>query len=166
MVTYSSISTNDFEGYGECVMGTKGMMVIEKEESVYLWGGAGRSTAVTVTTSGGGPKLDASSSTDPADRRAAATGQASLGAAPPSRGYREEMEHMAYCIRMRQEGMSRDREDLKLRCDGRAAMADAIIALTSNQAMRQQKRIDFQDSWFRDDSTEVPDADMRVEEVS
>jgi predicted dehydrogenase len=166
VVTYSSISTNDFEGYGECVMGTKGMMVIEKEENVYLWGGSGRSTAVTATTSGGGPKLDASSSTDPADRRAATTGQASLGAGPPSRGYREEMEHMAYCIRMRQEGMSRDREDLKLRCDGRAAMADAIIALTSNQAMRQQKRIDFQDSWFRDDSTEVPDADMRVEEVS
>ena len=25
--------------------------------------------------------------------------------APPSRGYREEMEHLAYCIRMREEGM-------------------------------------------------------------
>jgi hypothetical protein len=147
-------------------MGTKGTLVIEAEQNAYLWGVTGRSTAVTATTSGAGPKLDASSSPDPGERRAAETGQASLGAAPPSRGYREEMEHLAYCIRMRQEGTERDRETLKPRCDGRAAMADAIIALTSNQAMKQQKRIDFQDSWFRHDSPEVPDADMRVEEVS
>ena len=36
-VTYSSISTNDFESYGECVMGTKGTLVVEKEETAMLW---------------------------------------------------------------------------------------------------------------------------------
>jgi predicted dehydrogenase len=165
VVTYSSISTNSFEPYGECIMGSTGTMVIESEQSAYLWGGAGRSTAVTATTAGAGPKLDASSSTDPGERRATDTGLASLGAAPPSRGYREEMEHLAYCIRTRQEGMDRDRANLKPRCDGRAAMADAIIALTSNQSMRRQSRITFLDSWFGDDPREVPDADMQVEEV-
>ncbi len=69
VVTYSSISTNMFEPYGECVMGTKGTMVIESEQNVYLWGGAGRTTAVTATTAGSGPKLDASSSADPGDAR-------------------------------------------------------------------------------------------------
>ncbi len=166
VVTYSSISTNAFEPYGECVMGTKGTMVIESEQNVYLWGGAGRSTAVTATTAGGGPKLDASSSADPGERRATATGAESLGSAPPSRGYREEMEHFAYCIKMREQGMSRDRADLKPRCDGRAAMADAIIALTSNQAMRHQERIAFEDNWFKDDSTSVPDGDMKAEQVT
>jgi predicted dehydrogenase len=166
IVTYSSISTNMFEPYGECIMGTKGTLVIEAEQQAYLWGGAGRSTAVTATTSGAGPKLDASSSTDPGERRAADTGAASLGATAPSRGYREEMEHLAYCIRMRDEGMDRDRANLKPRCDGRAAMADAIIALTSNQAMRQQSRIAFQENWFKDDVPDVPDADMRVEEIA
>jgi predicted dehydrogenase len=166
VVTYSSISTNAFEPYGECVMGTKGTMVIESEQNVYLWGGAGRSTAVTATTAGGGPKLDASSSSDPGDRRATATGAESLGSAPPSRGYREEMEHFAYCIRMRGQGTSQDRAALKPRCDGRAAMADAIIALTSNQAMKHQKRIAFEENWFKDDSTSVPDGDMTAEPVT
>src|SRR5204863_9358083 len=31
VVTYSSISTNDFEPYGECVMGSKGTMIVEQE---------------------------------------------------------------------------------------------------------------------------------------
>ena len=53
IVTYSSISTNSFEQYGECVMGTNGTMIIEKgEQNIYLWGVTGRSTSVTATTSG------------------------------------------------------------------------------------------------------------------
>ena len=31
IVTYSSINTNGFETYGECVMGTQGTMIVEKE---------------------------------------------------------------------------------------------------------------------------------------
>ena len=74
-------------------------------------------------------------------------------------------QHHWLANRMREEGMEQDREKLKPRCDGRAAMADAIIALTSNQAMKLQKRIEFQDNWFQYDSPDVPDGDMRVEEV-
>src|SRR5205807_1523093 len=37
VVTYSSISTNQFEPYGECVMGTRGTMVVEMEASVMLY---------------------------------------------------------------------------------------------------------------------------------
>lgn len=165
VVNYSSISTNSFEPYGECIMGSKGTMVIEEEKNIYLWGGNVRTTAVTVATAGGGPKLDASPSTDPGERRAADTGLASLGTAAPSRGYREEMEHLAYLIRMREQGMERDRADLKPRCDGRAAMADAIIALTANQSMKHQRRISFEANWFAHDSMDVPDADMTVEQV-
>ncbi|MCI0377212.1 MAG: Gfo/Idh/MocA family oxidoreductase [Gemmataceae bacterium] len=164
IVTYSSISTNAFEPYGECVMGTRGTMVIEAEQNVYLWGTAGRNTAVTATTAGGGPRLDASAS-DPADRRAGDMGQAALGYAPPSRGYKEEMEHLAYCIRMREQGTQADRDALKPRCDGPSAMADAIIALTANQAMKRQQRIAFEENWFRADSMDVPDADMVEERI-
>ena len=161
VVTYSSISTNGFEPYGECVMGSQGTMIIETEQNVYLWGGAGRSTAVTATTGGSGPRLDASASTRRrGERRAADTGQDRLGAAPVSRGYREEMEHLAYCIRMRDQGTEARPRTLKPRCDGRAAMADAIIALTANQAMKHQRRIVFDDRWYRPESTDVPDPDM------
>jgi predicted dehydrogenase len=157
VVTYSSISTNSFEPYGECVMGSKGTLVVEQEQSVMLWGVAGRSTEVTVTTAGGRPALEASSSTAPEERRAAARGESSLGFAPVSRGYKEEMEHFAYCVRMRDQGMERDRQEVKPRCDGRRAMGDAIMALTANKAMRHQQRIIFNPNWYDPHSDEVPD---------
>ena len=45
-------------------------------------------------------------------------------------------------------------------------MADAIIALTSNQAMKNLRRVNFEDNWFKADKSEVPDADMTVENIS
>lgn len=174
IVTYSSISTNMFEPYGECVMGSQGTMIVEKEENVMLYseGGAARSTSVSVTTTPAGqPALDSTSSPGPGGAAAAAIGKDALGAGPPSRGYREEMEHFAYCIRLAKEAKKEDRP--KPRCDGPAAMADAIIALTSNRAMRgtkennyQPQRIDFKAEWFDPKSPDVPDADMVAEKIS
>jgi hypothetical protein len=42
-------------------------------------------------------------------------------------------------------------------------MADAIIALTSNIAMKQNQRVDFKHAWFdiHDDAT--PEVDLGVE---
>jgi predicted dehydrogenase len=157
IVTYSSISTNDFEPYGECVMGNQGTLVVEGEQNALLYGGAGRSTAVTVTTTGGAPALASGASEAPAAVRAANTGQAALGG-PISRGYREEMEHFAYVIRMRDQASERDRQNLQVRCPGPNAMADAIIALTSNHAMRRHERIEFKPEWFNPDSSETPDS--------
>ncbi len=171
VVTYSSISTNGFERYGECVMGTRGTLVVEEEQNAFLWPGApaggvaARSLEVTASTGGSGPALDTSASTAPTERRAQSVGENALGNNPPSRGYREEMEHLAYCIRMRDEGMAADRESLQPRCHGRAAMADAIIALTANKAMRTRQRIAFRPEWFDADSSAVPDADMQPESL-
>jgi predicted dehydrogenase len=163
IVTYSSINTNSFEPYGECVMGNRGTLVVEMEQNAMLWGGAGRSTSVSVSTAGGGaPALTSGASDSPGDRRAASRGEASLGHEPVSRGYREEMEHFAYVIRTRDQASGQDRANLQVRCPGPAAMADAIIALTANQAMRHQRRIEFDPRWFDPASTEVPDADMRA----
>jgi hypothetical protein len=74
------------------------------------------------------------------------------------------MEHFAYCIRMWDQGLSRKDRPLP-RCHGTAAMADAIIALTSNLAMRKQQRIEFKEEWFDPESAEVPDKDMKAEVV-
>ena len=163
IVTYSSISTNQFEAYGECVMGTKGTMVVELEKSIFLYPEtAGRSATTSVTSAGGGkPALDTSSSTG------GSTGplvNPITAASSVSRGYREEMEHFAYCIRMREQGMMSDRPNV--RCDGPHAMADAIIALTSNLAMKHQKRIEFKPEWFDPKSSEVPDAEMKPEIIT
>jgi predicted dehydrogenase len=167
-LTYSSISTNDFEKYGECVMGSKGTLVVEMEQNAFLWGIAGRSTEVTANTAGGNrPVLDTSSSTAPAERQATATGQNAIGHNVVSRGYREEMEHLAYCIRMLPANPSpEERAEFKPKCDGRAAMADAIVALSANQAMKHQRRVEFRDEWFDPASDAVPDADMRETPIS
>lgn len=163
-VTYSSINTQSYQWYGEQLMGTNGSLIVDKEAEVLLYGGSnpndamGRNTAVTVTTTGGGaPVLSASASEAPAERRAAAIGAGSVGFDLPSKGYREEMEHFAYCLRMRNEGMEKDRAELQPRCDGQAAMDDAIIALTANLAMRKGQRIVFQDAWFDPQSPAVPE---------
>src|SRR5205823_1506857 len=108
-VTYSSINSNGFEPYGECVMGSKGTLIVASEQNAYLYGLDGRSTDVTVNTAGGRPALDASASTgppiaaQPREQQAAAVGQNAIGHNPPSRGYREEMEDLAFCIRKLQE---------------------------------------------------------------
>ncbi len=73
------------------------------------------------------------------------------------------MEHLAYCIRMRDQGMRGDRADLIPRCHGRAAMADAVIALTSNQAFREQRRLAFEEAWFNG-TGEPPAWDRELQE--
>jgi predicted dehydrogenase len=179
VVTYSSISTNSFEPYGECVMGTRGSMVVEKEESIMLFPerdqnkkvGEERPTGVTVATTGGGkPTVDATATTgalEPA--KAQAAGQAALGAGPVSRGYTEEIAHFAYCVRMHQEAKGSD-EKLKWRqtprCHGRVAMADAVIALTSNLAMKHRQRIEYKPEWFEAESKEVPDKENQPEGIT
>jgi predicted dehydrogenase len=143
IVTYSSISTNQLESYGECIMGTKGSMIVELEKSIFLYPEGGRSATATLGSAGGGkPALESSSST----AGTSALVSPITAASNVSKGYREEMEHFAYCIRMRDQGMMKDRPNV--RCDGEHAMADAIIALTSNLAMKHQKRIEFDPDWF------------------
>ena len=170
IVSYSSISTNGFEAYGECLMGSRGSLVVEGEQSAMLYTeknptakGANlpRSTNVSVSTvAANKPALEASSTWGPAAPTAAtAAGPAGAPAAAASisRGYKEEMEDFAYCIRRWNQGMSSDRK--MTRCPGRVAMADAIIAFTANLAMTRKQRIEFKEGWFDAESAEVPEKD-------
>ena len=45
---------------------------------------------------------------------------------------------------------------------GMAALADAVIALTSNLAMKQKRRIEFDERWFDYSSPETPEGSMAV----
>ncbi len=171
IVTYSSINTNAFEPWGECIMGTKGTMYVEKEETVYLYGSGGKSTAVTTSVTGPGAPATTASSTWEA---ATAKGRSALGAdGPVSRGYREEMEHFAYCVKLWEDKNVKKEERAHPRCEGTVAMADAIVALTANRAMRghagngfKPDRIAFEKEWFDPQSKVVPDPEMKGEVVS
>ena len=181
VVTYSSINTNAFDNWGEQVMGNRGTLVVDKEQELLLYKendpnrgtAGGKSTSVTVDNTKGKPVLETSASTSnptaAAGLGAVATG--GYGGEPPSRGYREELEHFAYCIRhgdpknfhqfseLSREDFANNAEARSLtpRCRGEVALADAVIALTANLAMREHRRIEFQESWFDYKSKDVPD---------
>ena len=135
----------------ECVMGTTNADHPKKESTRLPLQRSGPIDEVTAGTGGGRPTIDASSSSAPIEnKRAQEAGAGSMGPTI-SYGYTEEMTHMAYLVK-HQGQMSeaeRNRPENKLRCDGRKAMADAIIALTANQAMRRNQRIEFKENWFR-----------------
>ncbi len=141
VVTYSSINGNGFGGYGEIVMGTKGTIIIERERdltpiindretSVH----AGKSSGAALdTTESGAPVAAASKSTGPV-----------------SRGYTEEIEHWAWCIR------NRDPNNMP-RCGPATALADATIALMANRAIEDKRKIEFDPDWFKIESDVTPD---------
>jgi len=152
VVTYSSINGNGFGDYGEVVMGTKGTLVLEREQDVMLYKGAAKDTRVTVAKAKDGtPTLDTTESGGGGG--AAAAGKSGGDGAPPSRGYTEEMEHWAWCIR-------NPAPENQPRCKPEVAIADAVIALVSNIALANpdtQARITFKPEWFDIGSDETPE---------
>lgn len=167
VVTYSSINTNRFENYGEMVYGTRGTLIVEGEKDLLLYkevdannpgSGGGKSTYVTVGNQGGKPTIETSPSL------AGASGPAVPGTGwdeAPSRGYREELEHFAFCVRNNKSDRIYEVDDPTLslipRCRGEVALADAVIALTSNISMREKRRVEFDPAWFDYQSDAVPD---------
>ena len=144
-VQYSSINGNGFGGYGEIVFGTKGTLILEKEQEITVdlkGGGSGSPSSVRVG-GGGGPTMDTQAS--------GAQGPVAKGKSEKvSRGYQEEIEHWAWCIR-------NPSPENKPRCHPEVAMGDAIIALVTNAAAREGKRVEFNKKWFDIHSDETPE---------
>ena len=155
VVTYSSMNTNRWEPYGEAVFGSRGTLVMKTEKDALYWKEASASSGGgldqrlwVLDKDDGGPVIDTYETTAPT---AAAT--KNLVGDKVSRGYREEMEHFCHCIAT---------GDDTLRCNGTVAMADAIMALTANLAMKHKKRIEFKQEWFDPDNPAAPETDEQV----
>lgn len=147
MVTYSSINGNGFGGHGEVVFGTKGTLILEEEQTAMLFKGSSTSTAIEVNNKGGKPAMDTyETGGGAAVAQAAASG-------PVSRGYKEEIEHWAWCIR-------NPAPEHKPHCTPTVALGDAVIALTANQAIAKQTRIEFKPEWFDPARSETPDGSV------
>jgi len=144
VVTYSSLTTNEAENYGEQVMGTRGTLAILAEKDVYLLKEkALRDTRISwVERRVAEPSAVSTSTTQ-------WTAGAGLQDTLTSRGYREEQEHMAWLIRHPGEG--------RPRCGAEVGLADAVVTLASNMAARQRRRIEFQPAWFDVNSDAAPE---------
>lgn len=148
VVSYSSINGNGFGGYGEVVMGTRGTLVLEREKEVMLYA-SGPATRVGVKDDKGGPTMDTTASGE--------AGAVAKAAEPKdvSRGYREELEHWAWCIRQN------NFEECQPRCKPDVAVADAILALSANVAIRHSQEgkggyLQFDENWFDINSDALP----------
>ena len=138
-VQYASINGNGFGGYGEIVFGTKGTLILDREQELKLPDGGN-----SIKASGkGGPTMDTQASGEVVEMK-------SSGPANVSRGYTEEIEHWAWCIR-------NPAPENKPRCHPRVALGDAVIALTTNIAAKLGHRVDFKEEWFDPNSDEVPE---------
>ncbi|MBQ9874437.1 MAG: Gfo/Idh/MocA family oxidoreductase [Thermoguttaceae bacterium] len=177
-VAYATINGNGFGGYGEVVFGTKGTLQIDSEKEAYLY----RTSAINdkIKVAGSVGKLDVPISED-GDQLSAAIGYQGVYATDVSRGYCEELEHWAYCVR-KNPNCDPDAVDeeimpqlcqtfgaqsfgdsagakpaLLTRCRGEVAIWDAIIALVTNISAALNETIEFKDSWFDYDSDETPE---------
>jgi len=149
-VQYASINGNGFGGYGETVLGTEGTLVLEteKEAMVFKTSGVDKKIKVAMGKDAKNTPRPVLQLDDAGDAESAAIG--ALGTLPAERGYTEELEHWAWCVR------NRDPENLP-RCPPQVALGDAVIALVTNMAAREGARIEFKKEWFDIDSDETPE---------
>ncbi|MGA2031717.1 MAG: Gfo/Idh/MocA family oxidoreductase [Thermoguttaceae bacterium] len=145
-VQYASINGNGFGGYGEIVYGTKGTLILEREQEVMLFKGPAAASTIKVSGGAGGPTMDTQASGAAHPSAASSSGKE----APVSKGYAEELEHWAWCIR-------HPAPQNQPRCRPEVALGDAVIALVTNMAARQGKRIEFKEEWFDIDSDDTPE---------
>ena len=149
------------------------MLYPEKNPAVKGGPADARAMTVTVDAKGSGkPALDSSSTWGPA----VSAGQAGRGpgggsaGGVVSRGYREEMEDFAFCVRQwdtKGQGVLRQTAAaaaLPRRGGdgGRDHRADGQPGDARHEGERNQpERIEFKDAWFDPKSAEVPDGDTK-----
>ncbi len=150
-VQYASINGNKFGEYGETVLGTEGTMLLETEKDVMLYKKAdtkGKTRVAAKKQKGEKDARPVLKIDEDGDEESATVGHMAMLQA--ERGYAEELEHWAWCIR------NPAPENLP-RCPPTVALGDAIIALTANLSAREGRRIDFKEEWFDPESDETPE---------
>jgi predicted dehydrogenase len=131
-------------------MGSKGTLILDREQEVLLFKESDTSTKIGVKDDKGGPTLDTQASgKGPSLAKAAIdTG------GPVSRGYTEEIEHFAWCIR--------NNAPDQPRCRAEIAIGDAVIALACNVAIENSFNgkggyLKFEESWYDLNHDATPD---------
>jgi len=156
-VQYASINGNGYGGYGETVLGTRGTLQIDREKEAMLWktsqvDGKIKPDMIKVRVDGKEQKVPGIVVHEAGDPESAAFGQ--MSAKDAGRGYQEQLEHWAWCVRKNPDLAD---PDIQPKCHPKLALGDAVIALTTNRAARSGERIEFKKEWFDIDSDETPE---------
>ena len=148
-VQYSTINGNGFGGYGEIVYGTKGTLVLTSEAESELFRSEGSA----------GSRVSAAAESAALDTQSSGPAQVAVGGAKAevSRGYAEELQHWAWCIR---ENPKADPDKEHPRCYPKIALTDSVIALVTNIAADTGKSITFNPEWFEINKDATPETEI------
>lgn len=157
-VAYSSINGNGFGGHGETVLGELGSLQLDIEKEAMLFFRNEINTKSKIVKENDGTlQLKKLEEGDPLSAAIGFQGLYGLDG-DISRGYCEEIEHWAWCIRVNPDADESD--PLKVsKCSPEVALADAVIALTTNISSRRDETIEFREEWFDINSDETPERD-------
>jgi len=150
-VHYASINGNGYGGYGETVLGTDGTLLLQLEQQAMLYktSATDSRTKVSFSRKQGRPVLDINPD---GDETSAAVGRMAIKDA--ERGYQQQIEHWAWCVRKNPEVQD---PEVQPRCYPKVALGDAVIALTTNIAAKEGRRIEFDKAWFDPQSDATPE---------
>jgi len=154
-VTYSCVATNALESYGEQVFGTRGTLLVDEQREVLLFkevapetGTDPKATEIAVATSVSGAGELTTSASDTGGDASAAPIPGDIGTFV-NRGYGEQLEHFAWCIR-------NPDADNQPRCGADVGLANVVMASVADAAVRQKTRIEFEPEWFDIDQEATP----------
>ncbi len=141
----SVVTGNGFSGYGETVLGTEGTLIVERETEALLFGRFARTDKIRVVNDSDGPKLQRAPD---GDHVSAAVGN--MATVEASRGYTEQLEHWAWCIR-------HPAPENQPRCNPQIALANAVVTQVTELSTKTRRRIDFAQPWFDPHSDDTPE---------
>jgi predicted dehydrogenase len=130
--TFSSIESNAFEDHYEMFLGTKGTLILQNENEVYLFNeGESQTTRVEVSTQTAAPVADASA-TRPADAPGRTVNAANQGLTDRGISYKNEIAEFCASVRTGQ----------PVRCGPEKAMKSALAVLLANRSAEKHVRLE------------------------
>ena len=150
---FDMIIGNEFDGYGETVLGRKGSLVLEDERKAMLFHTSDVDKSLRVVEkkgSKGEPAIDVPKD-GKADEESEALGRLALQGADA--GFATELEHWAFCCKPTADGKA----NAKPRCDAEAGLYTTVLTVAATKAVKLETRVDFKKQWFDVASDETPD---------
>jgi predicted dehydrogenase len=157
---FDIIIGNEFDGYGETILGRQGSLVLESERKAMLFSTSDVNKNLRVIEKKAGTDKDAKSvpaidvpKDGKADEESQARGLLALQGADA--GFATELEHWAFCCKPPADGKASF--DAKPRCDAEKGLYATVLTVAAARAVKTGKRVDFKEEWFKVASDETPD---------
>jgi len=152
-VQFDLIIGNEFDGYGETVLGRQGSLVLENEQKAMLFHTSDVDKSLRVVekkNTPGAPGIEVPKD-GKADEESESLGRLALQGADA--GFATELEHWAFCCKPPAD----NKAATKPRCDAEGGLYATVLTVAAAKAVKLETRVDFKKEWFDVKSDETPD---------